>query len=434
MDDLRDFSTTERLLPPILDTDGCMADVPRLLEPWDEAGSAPVRDCLSRARSHGGWQWPERPVVFVSDPHADAEGFLRSLIAAGVIHRTGGRIGLTAFGRRAQIVLGGDTLDKGPSNLELLDAIAEVLDTGADVTVLAGNHDLRMRLAIGSIRGPRTALTEHLFVRMGRKILPALHEVLTRFVTPADMATLPTEAACKSRLMPRPDWAERFAKTARPELRPTVIAKEIRKLEEKHAKFDTDRARIGMTHRELLAALLKCHEIFIEPGGHYAWFFEQMQVVARSGSLLFVHAGLCDDMARALVSRGVDAVNDAYAASAKGASLGFYFGPLANLVRTKYRASDCTLTQTGVDMLARAGLHMVVQGHVNNHAGQRLLAKQGLLHLEADITLDRTSRALEGLEGIGAGATLIFPSGDVIGLSRDHPRAKHFAPERMAAH
>lgn len=85
-------------------------------------------------------------------------------------------------------------------------------------------------------------------------------------------------------------------------------------------------------------------------------------------------------------------------------------------------------------MLARAGLHMVVQGHVNNHAGQRLLAKQGLLHLEADITLDRTSRALEGLEGIGAGATLIFPSGDVIGLSRDHPRAKHFAPERMAAH
>ena len=434
MDDLRQFTTADVLLPPILDTDGCTADLPRLLEPWDEAADAPVVDCLTRARSHGGWHWPERPVVFVSDPHADAEGFLRSLIAAGVIHRSGGRIGLTPFGRRAQVLLGGDTLDKGPSNLALLDAIVDVLDTGADVTILEGNHDLRLRLAIGSVRGTRTALTEHLFVRMGRKILPALREVLARFVTPEDMAALPPETACKARLMPRPDWSERFAKAARAELRQKVIPKEIRKLEEKLAKFETDRARIGMTHRELLAALLKCHEIFLEPGGHYAWFFERMQAVARSGSLLFVHAGLCDDMARALVREGVDAVNDAYARAAEGASLGFYFGPLANLVRTKYRPSDCALTEAGVEVLNRAGLHMVVQGHVNNHAGQRLLAKQGMLHLEADITLDRTSRALEGLEGIGAGATLIFPSGDVIGLSRDYPRAKHFAPERLAAH
>ncbi|WP_418592515.1 metallophosphoesterase family protein [Ponticoccus sp. (in: a-proteobacteria)] len=434
MDDLRDFCATDSLLPPILDSDVCTADLPRLLEPWEEAAARPVADCLSRARRHGGWHWPERPVVFVSDPHADAEGFLRSLIAAGVIHRTRGRIGLTAFGRAAQIVLGGDALDKGPSNLALLDAIAAVLDTGARLTILAGNHDLRMRLAITAVRGPRSALTEHLFVRMGRKILPALREVLDRFVTPEDLAALPSEAACKARLMPGPDWSDRFASAARKELPRRVIAKEIRKLEEKRAKFDGDRARIGLTHRELLAALLKCHEIFLEPGGHYAWFFDRMQVVARSGSLLFVHAGLCDEMADALVREGVDRVNAAYARAAEGATLGFYFGPLANLVRTKYRASDCALTETGVETLNRAGLHMVVQGHVNNHAGQRLLAKQGLLHLEGDITLDRASRALEGLEGIGAGATLIFPSGDVIGLSRDHPRAKHFAPERMTAH
>ena len=434
MDDLRDFATTDTLLPPILDTDTCMADLPRVLEPWKDAAARPVADCLSRARVHGGWHWPERPVVFVSDPHADAEGFLRSLIAAGVIHRAEGRIGLTPFGREAQIVLGGDTLDKGPSNLALLDAIAAVLDTGARITILAGNHDLRMRMAIGSVRGCRTALSEHLFVRMGRKILPALREVLERFVTPEDLAALPSEDACKARLLPGPDWSNRFAKAARTDLRATVIAREIHKLEEKRASFESDRARIGMTHRALLAALLKCHKIFLERGGHYGWFFDRMQVVARSGSVLFVHAGLCDDMASALVREGVDAVNAAYARGAENPTLGFYFGPLANLVRTKYRASDCSLTAAGVKTLNRAGLHMVVQGHVNNHAGQRLLAKQGLLHLEGDITLDRTSRALEGMDGIGAGATLIFPSGDVIGLSRDHPRAKHFAPERMLAH
>lgn len=373
-------------------------------------------------------------MIFVSDPHADAESFLRSLIAAGVIRRAGGRIGLTPFGRAARIVLGGDTLDKGPSNLALLDAIARVLDTGAELTILAGNHDLRMRMAIGALRGDRHALNEHLFVRMGRKILPALREVQERFVPPGALSAMPPEEECRSRLLPSPGWPDRFARAARSELRPKVIAKEIRKLSEKLDRFETDLARSGLTCRGVLAALRKCDDIFLAPNGQYAWFYGRMQAVARSGSLLFVHAGLCDDMARTLASDGVDAVNAAYEAAATSATLGFYFGPLANLVRTKYRRSDCALTGAGVEMLHRAGLHMVVQGHVNNHAGQRLLAKRGLLHLEGDITLDRTSRALEGLDGIGAGATLIFPSGDVIGLSRDHPRAKHFAPERMVAH
>ncbi|WP_240512289.1 metallophosphoesterase family protein [Pseudoruegeria sp. SK021] len=410
-----------------------MADLPRALEPWSETFDQPVADCLARARRYGGWLWPNRPVVFISDPHADAEGFLRSLIAAGVIGRNGGQITLTPFGRAAQIILGGDTLDKGPSNLVLLDAIAEVLDSGAEVTILAGNHDLRMLMAIGSVRGERHSLNEHLFVRMGRKILPALREVLDRFVTLEDLAALPSEDVCKTRLMPAKDWADRFAVAARAEVRAPVITKEIRKLYEKLTKFETDRARHNMTYRELLAALLKCHDIFLAPGGHYAWFYDRMQAVARSGSLVFVHAGLCDHMATALARDGVNAVNAAYRDAANRATLGFYFGPLANLVRTKYRKSDCTLTEEGVDLLQRAGLHMVVQGHVNNNAGQRLLAKRGLLHLEGDITLDRASRALEGLEGVGAGATLIFPSGDVIGLSCDHPRAKHFAPERMVA-
>lgn len=135
-------------------------------------------------------------------------------------------------------------------------------------------------------------------------------------------------------------------------------------------------------------------------------------------------------MCALLAEGGPDAVNARYRAGAENPTLAFYFGPLANLVRTKYRASDCALSDHGVDLLHRQGIHMVVQGHVNNHAGQRLLAKRGLLHLEGDVTLDRASRSREGLDGIGAGATLIFPTGDVIGLSRDYPRVKHFAPDR----
>lgn len=420
------------LLPPRFDYDACVPDIPRDLEPWPEAISHPqIADCLARARSHGGWCWPHRPIVFVSDPHADAESFLRSLIGAGVIARRAETIRLTRFGRSATIILGGDSLDKGPSNLTLLDAIGALKATGADLHILAGNHDLRMRMAIDALYAPRCALSEHLFVRMGRKIFPALGEVFTQFVTAEDLADLPDDATCRARLRPSPGWARRFRAAAAPDLSAELIDKEIRKLRQKLRTFNAQLDSTGLSPRQMLAAALKCREIFFAPGGAYAWFFDKMDVVTRAGSLIFVHAGLCDEMCHLLAREGPEAINQRFRAATVATSLPFYFGPLANLVRTKYRASDCRLTREGVMALHRAGMHMVVQGHVNNHRGQRLAAKCGLLHLEADVTLDRASRRLEGLDGIGAGATLILSSGDVIGLSRDYPRAKHFAPDRM---
>ena len=424
------------LLPPIFDVADEVGDLPRDLEPWpcaaDPAKRPLIAACLDRARRHGGWQWPERPLVFVSDTHADAEGFLRSLVGAGVIRRgPGAGFALTGFGRAARIIIGGDCLDKGPSNLAMLDALDALRRSGADLRILAGNHDLRMRLAVDALCGPRSPLTDHIFLRMGRKFLPALREVFDRYVTGPDIDALPSEAACHARLLPLPDWPQRFAQAAAGQLKPEAIAGEIAKLQAKRAQFDREVARSGLSWRELMAAVHTCRAVFLEPGGPYGWFFDSMDVVARSGSLFFVHAGICDTMCGLLDDGGPDAVNARYRAGAQRASLAFYFGPVANLVRTKYRASDFDLTDRGVDLLHRNGIHMVVQGHVNSHTGQRLLAKRGLLHLEADITLDRASRSREGLDGIGAGATLILPSGDVIGLSRDYPRAKHFAPERL---
>ena len=419
-----------QLLPPVFDT--APSDVPRETEPWPEACNHPqIAACLERAHLNGGWHWPDRPVVFVSDTHADAEGFLRSLAAAGVIRRDSSGFHLTEFGSHAQIILGGDTFDKGPSNLGMLDALGDLRLAGANLKILAGNHDLRLRMALDALRGPRSVRREHLFVRMGRKILPALREVLDRYVTPSDLAALPDDTACAERLFPRKDWPVAFARAARVDLGENVIRKEVSKLQAKQEKFDQDMAQVGMTHREVLAAALKAHQVFFSSDGPYAWFFDELDVVARYGSLLFVHAGLCDRMCELLVDGGVEVVNERYREAADSATLEFYFGPLANLVRTKYRDTDGELTKRGVDLLHQAGMHMVVQGHVNNHSGQRLISKRGLLHLEGDVTLDRTSRRLEGLDGIGAGATLIFPSGDVIGLSRDYPRAKHFAPDRF---
>ncbi|MEM8729839.1 MAG: metallophosphoesterase [Pseudomonadota bacterium] len=387
---------------------------------------------LREAEAHGRWHWPERPVVFISDPHADAESFLRSLAAAGTIRRGGSGTRdfvLTDFGRHARIVVGGDCLDKGPSNLDMLDALAALFASGAEVHLLAGNHDLRFMLAIQALTGPRCPLTEHLFVRMGRKTVPLLREVWDRFPVEDLIQDLPDESACRTRIFPGPDWEARFPERAAAHLSQKAIDKELTRLCTKQDQFDTEIATAGMTIRMVYAAALMCRALFLDPDGPYAWFYARMNMAYHCGSLLFVHAGLDDAMCTLLAEGGADAVNDRFRFEARQDPFTFYFGPVANLVRTKYRDTDKHLSTTGVRALHALGVKMVVQGHVNNHRGQRLLAKRGLLHLEGDVTLDRASRLLEGLPGIGAGATLIHPSGDIVGLSSDYPAAKHFHPE-----
>ncbi len=433
------------LLPTVCDAFCDFATLPRRCTAWPlaeghsgggtHASLRDVQQSLKTAATHGRWQWPGRPIVFLSDPHADAEGFLRSLAAAGTIRRIGPRpadFALTRFGWQAQIVVGGDCLDKGPSNLDMLDALAALLASGADVHLLAGNHDLRFMLAVQALTGPRSTLSEHLFVRMGRKTVPLLREVWDRFPTADLMHDLPDEATCRARIFPSKKWARAFPDRAAAHLSTSAIGKELRRLRSKQGQFDTEVAKAGMTMRMVYAAALMCRDLFLAPGGAYAWFYDRMEMIQRSGSLLFVHAGLDDAMCALLAAGGPDAVNARFRHEARRDPFAFYFGPVANLVRTKYRETDKHLTDAGVRCLHAKGIKMVVQGHVNNHHGQRLLAKRGLLHLEGDVTLDRASRRLEGLSGIGAGATLIHPSGDIIGLSADFPQAKHFHPEHSA--
>lgn len=431
------------LLPPVHDELRELTGLPRecirwpVHEPHSGCGSPDsarrLTASLKAAATHGAWTWPEQPVVFISDPHADAEGFLRSLLAAGVIRRTGTGLRdfhLTPFGQSAHVVVGGDCLDKGPSNLDMLDTLQALYATGADIRLLAGNHDLRLLLAVLALASPRAVLTEHLFVRMGRKALPLLREVWDRHLANRPLHHLPDEATCRARILPRPGWADAFPAAARSHLPVATITKELSRLREKGTQFDQDLARAGLTFRMAYAAAMECQRLFLDPGGPYGWFTARMDLICRIGSILFVHAGLDDAMCD-LLNRGEEArLNARYREDMRRDPFTFYSGSVANLVRTKYRSTDKQLTTTGVRQLHRMGIKMVVHGHVNNHAGQRLLVKHGMLHLEGDVTLDRASRSLEGLPGIGAGATLIYPSGDVVGLSSDFPKAKHFQPER----
>ena len=79
----------------------------------------------------------------------------------------------------------------------------------------------------------------------------------------------------------------------------------------------------------------------------------------------------------------------------------FYYGPMANIIRTKYRPVDRPLTRQGVKLLRKkSGVHAIVHGHRNLLHGQRVMLRKGIVNFECDTTLDRNSRAKEGLEGI----------------------------------
>jgi len=433
---------TRHVLPPVNDHKHHSAILTRLPTDWetwpDDPTSVNNDEALTtflRRAQKNDFAWPRKPVVFISDPHADAEAFEASLVAAGVIEREGSNLceyELTRFGKKAEIVVGGDCLDKGPSNLALLRSLAHLYRLKADISLLAGNHDLRLLMGLLSLERQTDAGSQHLFVRMGRKVVPLFKEVFDQYLANTHWHKgVPSEAECRQLLFPEEGWFETFPFFAAGFLTAEGIDREIGKMQSKISSFEEHCATAGLSLQQVYAASMKCRSLFLKKSGEFSWFFKKMRLVKKRGSFLFLHAGLDDQMAELLAKRGIKHVNQAFKRNLMTQHLfNFYYSPLANTFRTKYRKADLPLTERGAMATKRAGIHVLVHGHVNQHNGQRIALKNGLVHIEADITLDSHSRKREGLDSYGVGVTLIDKKRGVIGLSCDHPRAKVFKPDK----
>lgn len=373
-----------------------------------------------------GWRWPKKPIIFISDPHADKDAFVASLVASGGIKlTTKGALKLTKFGKQAIFVIGGDCLDKGPSNLSLLDALKRLYATGANVKLLAGNHDLRLITGLLAMSRQTDVGAEHLFIRMGHKVIPLFREVFDRDLRKQDWRQgVPDPTRCRELLYPSPEWPSQFREYANGKLTSDAIEQEIRKLKKKVNQYERHCLKAGMSLQMVYAAARRCVDLFIEPKGEYGWFFRSMQLAYKKESFLFVHAGLDDSTAERLKTHGVSEINQEFHRLLEKNLFEFYFSPLSSVFRTKYRKTDAHFSRSGAQDALSSGVKAVVHGHVNSIDGQQLSLQQGLLHVECDITLDRNSRKKEGLEGIGFGATIIHPDKQVIGISVDHPCVK----------
>lgn len=426
----------QQWIDPVLPTDG---------RPWFLGeGDAGCKDSghnramlkeLHQAWHDHAWRWPKRRLYFLTDLHADTDAFLASLVASGGVVKTGSGdddFHLTGAGKKARFLIGGDCFDKGPSNLRLLAALNRLRSNGARLRILAGNHDVRLMLGIHALSLERDPRTEHFFIRMGPKVIPLLKEVNDRYLQGRHVLRgIPADRECRRRLYPGPAWFDEFPKLADWTMPAATVNKEVGRIRRKVDGFAAQADKAGLSMRRVYAAALACERLLLRPGGEFYWFYKHLRLVHRQGSLLFMHAGMDDQGAKLVRDKGTKTLNRRFHKQMYHDPFDFYYGPLANTIRTKYREVDRPWTRRGAERLHTAGIHALVHGHDNLRCGQRILVRKGMVHVQCDATVDRNSRVKEGLVGPGAAVTIFEPAGQILGVSTDYPHIKVFDPSRL---
>ena len=437
----------DKLIPRYQGSDWLKVTLPTQAAPWLEGkhqslrkrksshttASAELTALLERDR----WKWPRQPIYFFADPHADTDAMLASLVASGGIKKTGPRdkeFTLTKSGKRARFIVGGDCFDKGPSNLRLLRTLRTLVERGALLRILAGNHDIRAMLGMRSVGVKCKLENEHFFIRMGPKAVPFLKEIQMNYLQrKSALRDIPGNRECRRRLYPSQRWFDEFVPLVGKKLSDKAVLREMRRIEVKIARFEDDCEAAGLSLRMVYAAALKWQQLFLHRHGEFYWFFKNMRIAQRRGSFLFIHAGLDDRVADLISEDGVQNLNRQFRRQLQGGGFEFYYGSIANALRTKYRAVDMSLSQRGGQLAHDSGIHAIVHGHRNLLHGQRIALRKGMINFECDTTMDRNTRKREGLMGHGAGVTVVHPDGWVMGISTDYPHAKIFQPDALVS-
>lgn len=378
------------------------------------------------------WLWGGRRVYFFSDIHADADAFFLSLVASGGIAKTGpadADFELTEEGTHALFIIGGDSFDKGPLNLRLLEAMHLLYSEGAQIELLAGNHDVRTYLGIYYAES-KAPLLDHLFVRMGKKTVPLLKEIYDNYVSKhhEQLSFSQADTPMHDMLFPSDSWYDEFPRVAGQWIPAEKLEKELRRIREKSLEFEECAAGFGLTLSQVYAAVNKFRELFFEPGGKFYWFFDRMKLAHQEGSFLFLHAGVDDRIADVVHDHGVDHLNREFKRMLAQDPFALYHGELGNTFRTKYREFDYPLTGTGVSALHRAGIYAIVHGHKNLCQGQRMVIREQILNFECDASVDCNTRVIENLYGPGGAAVVFTETGRVHAISTDYPYVKTFHP------
>lgn len=181
-------------------------------------------------------------------------------------------------------------MDKGQSNLRLLDVINELKKAGLKMEILAGNHDIRTYAGL-SIGEERRVIEQHMFVRMGKKTIPLFREIYKKYLhKKLNESDLLSDEEVEKRLFPTQKWFDSYAEKMEGLIPPKKIEKETIRIQEKIGQIRNYMSRTGFTHGMLYATVEKAKELFLSENGEYNWFFKEMKIAVSEGTFLFVHA------------------------------------------------------------------------------------------------------------------------------------------------
>lgn len=358
------------------------------------------------------WEFPEHEVHVIADLHADANGLFNSLIGGGLIYKYGSKdheFELTPKAKEIELIINGDCLDKGHSNLRLLDVIADLKHKGMWITLIAGNHDIRTFCGLTISESP-SLIAEHMFVRMGKKTIPLFKEIYHQYLSQEEIdAVTLSDEEIKSIIFPTPEWFEIYTSAMQGIIPEDKLKKETKRIREKILDVTYYLKKTQISYQILYATILKARELFLQEGGKYFWFFNEMQICKRYGSFLFVHAGLDNHAALQIHDKGIDYLNQEFNRLQDQHPFELYHGYIGNMFRTKYRSENFPLSDALSKIVKQSGIYAIVQGHVNSVEGHRALFKQNILHIECDTSLDRNTRKIEGLPEYGASILQFLP-------------------------
>ena len=376
------------------------------------------------------WVWPEKTIYFFSDLHGDREAFLRSLIATGEVKFSEGQFELSKDAKKAKFVLGGDLFDKGPSNLDLLDLIKSLMDAGADIDLLAGNHDIRTFVGIHYM-GHKSIKTSHLFTRVGGKSLTLFKEIYDKYK--GQLEECPhTEEELKDILFPDETWLKEFPYYAMEIIHPMKLKKETQRISEKIIEIQETTKALGLTLKDIWSCVMKAREIFLHEQGEYYWVFQNLELAKIYGSFVFVHGGLDDKILPELFAKNTDDLKTWFHDQLKEDAFDLYHGPIGNCFRTKYRLYDHPLSKEGIEDLHSRGIYAIVHGHLNQNKGQRLIYRENMLHFQCDCSLDENTRKKEGIPDPGMAVTIFRPEGRCEAISSDYDKIKVFRTDKVS--
>lgn len=379
----------------------------------------------------------EKDVYFFCDLHADAQAFLNSLKLSGLITQQSstGRLILTENAQQSQIIIGGDCFDKGPSNLELFQLLTNLRQTGVDLVLLAGNHDIRVLAGLIALDHQKDIRQSHFVVRMGRKTVSLFKEIFDQYKLATQVPTL-TNAEAIAALSPNASWYTEFKDYADIVLTEKQLKKELKQIHKKQIDLFDACLEVGLEPKQLHQTIKFAQRLFIDPNGEFAWFFKELKLLHRSGNYLFCHAGLDDSIAQQLAQtdHSADKLNRRFEHALRtGKIFQIYYSSMGNVVRTKYRDNDFPFTQQGADNLRKTGIYAIVNGHRSHLDGQKIYLRQGILNFECDTELNSNCRQKHGLTSKGESVTIFNTDGMVSALCSDLPQPKQFRSQQQTA-